>query len=178
MIIRIKYWSNWLLNLPFVLINSKQCLKSDMQYREISPHFCSKDSAWAPYEQAKLVSWNFSFSQRYFISKFEIHRLTHLFRMFKRLLIGKETQIHTLFRLIVSLKSVRRHCVSVVNNYADTYSKDYEDIILAKSTTTLTPCQCSQKLRGHRVGIVNDYTDTGFFASIFTKTKNVGTKLR
>ena len=41
MIIRIKYWSNWLLNLPFVLINSKQCLKSDSIAR-FPPIFAQK----------------------------------------------------------------------------------------------------------------------------------------
>ena len=41
MITRIKYWSNWLLNLPFVLINSKQCLKSDNVTR-FPPIFAQK----------------------------------------------------------------------------------------------------------------------------------------
>ena len=33
--------------------------------RDFWPFFCLKDSTWAPYEQAKTVSWTISFSQRY-----------------------------------------------------------------------------------------------------------------
>ena len=43
----------------------------------------------------------------------------------------------------------RKTCVCTVNNYADTMS--------AWSTTTLTPCQHGQRLRGHRV---SNYADT------------------
>ena len=43
------------------------------QCQEIFDHFlfCLKDSTWAPYEKAKTVSRNFSFSWRYLIAKFE-----------------------------------------------------------------------------------------------------------
>ena len=49
---------------------------------------------------------------------------------------------------------LRKTCVHdhVVNNYAD--------MISALSITTLTSCQRSQRLGGHRASVVNNYADT------------------
>ena len=47
---------------------------------------------------------------------------------------------------------LRKTCVHVVNNYAD--------MISALSITTLTTCQRSQRLGGHRASVVNNYADT------------------
>ena len=37
---------------------------------------------------------------------------------------------------------------------------DYADMMSAWLFTTLTPCQCSHRLRGHHVSVVIDYTNT------------------
>ena len=46
---------------------------------------------------------------------------------------------------------LRRHSVSIVN--------DYTEIMSAQSTTTRTSCQRSQRLRRHCVSLVNDYAN-------------------
>ena len=127
--------------------------------------FCLKDSTWALYEQAKMVSQTVSFSRRYSIAKFE-NRVsakstttpTRNFSLGKRAFIflnycfGLCTQVPFLpdcsFKIcesflnvsMFSLSWLRCHSVRVVNDYADT-------------------CPHDQQLHWHGVSIVNDYID-------------------
>ena len=55
---------------------SNQTLLKGTASRDFLPlSFCLKDSTWASYDRAKTVSRTFSFSQRYFIAKFEKSRV-------------------------------------------------------------------------------------------------------
>ena len=95
----------------------------------------SRDSTWAPYEQAKTVLRNFSFSRKYLFSKFK-NRVSAQsttqqtpnfffrygdFHTFYILLLD----VYTFFCLIVPLKSVRN---------LQSFPK-----VAAQSLTTLTP---------------------------------------
>ena len=118
------------------------CLKGQCQ--EIFDHFfCLKDPTWAPYEQAKTVWRNLSFSRRYSIAKVENRDTLFFFRygdfnLFKLLLLHRVPV--TIFLADCSFKICgkpspcprsrwrRQHRVRV--------DKDYADIMSAKSTTT------------------------------------------
>ena len=52
---------------------------------------------------------------------------------------------------------------------ADVFS-DYADMMSAKSTTTRTQCQRSQKLSKHGLGVVNDNADRTRLRGHFLKT--------
>ena len=67
------FWK-WIEILKFLYLQNEQIMLAPLLLllgfkgtvsRDFWPFFLLKDSTWAPYEQAKIVSWTFSFLRRY-----------------------------------------------------------------------------------------------------------------
>ena len=104
--------------------------------------FGLKDSTWTPYEQAKMVSRTFSFSQRY-----SCKTCVHVVNNYADTMSSWSTTTLAWCQRSQQLcgrqnsQQLHGHCISIVNNYPDT-------------------CQRSQRLPRHWVSIFNNYADT------------------